>query len=85
MSGLYILTSALGGALYGAIGASVAQASTSTPILKGALVGGAVSGTIATAIYVGRAAAGNQKTGTTSGLGGCRCGPNLLTGHRSFP
>lgn len=82
---MFILTSALGGALYGGIGSAVGQASASSPVLKGALVGGAVAATLSTVVYVGSRVGESEKQVGASGVGGCPCGPNLLTGYRMFP
>lgn len=40
----------LSGALYGAIGAGVGQASSGAPVLKGAAVSGLIGGVLATAV-----------------------------------
>lgn len=49
--GAYVLSSAIGGLVSGAIGASVAESADSHPVLKGALVVAALDALLATAIY----------------------------------
>ena len=65
-TGGYILTSAIGGLISGAIGAAVANSSDSFPVLKGALVVGALDAVLAAAIAAGAA---EQKQVGTSGVG----------------
>jgi hypothetical protein len=49
---VYILSSAIGGLFAGAVGAAVAESADSHPVLKGALVVGAIDALLATAVYV---------------------------------
>jgi hypothetical protein len=49
--GAYIISSAIGGLIAGAIGAAVAESSDSHPVLKGSLAVGAFNALMATAIY----------------------------------
>ena len=64
-----VISSALGGMLYGAVGAGVGQASKKAPVLKGSLVAGALSGLFTTAVVAGMRARDEQQQLGTAGLG----------------
>ena len=64
-TGGYVLTSAVGGLIAGAIGAAVANSSDSFPVLKGELVVGALDALLATAVTVG---AESKQIGTSGSL-----------------
>ena len=59
-----MISSILGGMMYGAIGAGVGRASGWAPVLKGSLAAGAVSGLLTTAVVAGMNARDKQ-IGTT--------------------
>lgn len=93
-TGGYILMSGIGGAVSGAIGASVANASRSYPVLKGSLVVAALNSALAGAMVVG--ARGREQLGTSGPLGvpanpsGCPECPSLhnplhMRSHVRFP
>lgn len=54
------VTGLIGGMLYGALGASVGENARSRPVLKGALVAGAIGGTAATVLGAVRATSVGQ-------------------------